>query len=209
MVGGENQVPLVSRCRSLGYYTIVCDSREAIPCHSLADKHYLINANDVDGLVECGNNEKIDGIVTNSEPCFLAMSQVAEKLNLRCMSPALTALYKDKFLMREFCSEHGILSPKYRKCSTLDEALDFFSNVKKKCIIKPLDNSASRGVFSINSDKELKELFDLSITQSRSNSPAIIIEEYITGTEFTIDGLKTPHGHYCSRIQIRFSTILN
>ena len=200
LVGGENQLPLVRRCKSLGYYTIVCDSRSEIPCKDIADGHFLINANDVEGLVRCGMDEGIDGIVTNSEPSFLSMAQVAEKLGLRCMSPELTALYKDKFLMREFCSKHNLLSPKYKKCTRLEDALEFFNALNKKCIIKPLDNSASRGVYSISNETELKELFELSKTQSRSETQAVIIEEYITGTEFTIDGLMTPKGHRCLAI---------
>ena len=200
LVGGDNQLPLVERCKSLGYYTIVCDSRSEIPCKNIADRHFQINANDVEGLVCCGRDERIDGIATNSEPSFLSMAQVAEKLGLRCISSELTALYKDKFLMREFCSKHNILSPKYKKCTRLEDAIDFFHEVKKKCIIKPLDNSASRGVYSINNETELKELFDLSKTQSRSVTQAVIIEEYVTGTEFTIDGLMTPKGHRCLAI---------
>lgn len=200
LVGGENQLPLVLRCKSMGYYTIVCDSREEIPCKTLADKHYQINAIDVEGLINCGIREKIDGIITNSEPSFLSMATVAERLNLRCMSQELTALYKDKFLMREFCVKHNILSPQYKRCTDLNEALEFFREVKRKCIIKPLDNSASRGVYSINTEDELINLFEQSKSQSRSDSPAVIIEEYIQGTEFTIDGLKTPHGHFCLAI---------
>lgn len=200
LVGGENQVPLVSRCKSLGYYTIVCDSRDNVPCDAIADRHYRINAIDVDGLVECGRKEQIDGILTNSEPSFLAMAEVAEKLGLRCLSIDNTKLYKNKFLMREFCHRKGLLSPQYRCCTKLEEALDFFNGLQKKCIIKPLDNSASRGVFSVYNADEIKNHFDECIGASSAANPAIIIEEYVTGTEFTIDGLMTPKGHRCLAI---------
>ncbi|MBR2203637.1 MAG: ATP-grasp domain-containing protein [Prevotella sp.] len=193
--GGEFQVPLIKRAKKLGYYVILCDFRDDVEGIALSDKHYLVNTLDSSQLIEVGEKEKPNGVVTNSEPAFLSMAHAAEKLGLRCMSVDDTKLYKNKFLMREFCHEHGILSPRYKCCKNVEEAQDFFNEIQKKCIIKPLDNSASRGVFSVNSEKDIKLHFDQCITASSADNPAIIIEEYITGTEFTIDGIMTPKGH--------------
>lgn len=193
--GGEFQVPLIKRAKKLGYYVILCDFRDDVEGIALSDKHYLVNTLDSSQLIEVGEKEKPNGVVTNSEPAFLSMAHAAEKLELRCMSVDDTKLYKNKFLMREFCHAHGILSPRYKCCKNVEEALDFFNEIQKKCIIKPLDNSASRGVFSVNSEKDIKLHFDQCITASSADNPAIIIEEYITGTEFTIDGIMTPKGH--------------
>ena len=193
--GGEFQVPLIKRAKKLGYYVILCDFRDDVEGIALSDKHYLVNTLDSSQLIEVGEKEKPNGVVTNSEPAFLSMAHAAEILGLRCMSVDDTKLYKNKFLMREFCHAHGILSPRYKCCKNVEEALDFFNEIQKKCIIKPLDNSASRGVFSVNSEKDIKLHFDQCITASSADNPAIIIEEYITGTEFTIDGIMTPKGH--------------
>ena len=193
--GGEFQVPLIKRAKKLGYYVILCDFRDDVEGIALSDKHYLVNTLDSSQLIEVGEKEKPNGVVTNSEPAFLYIAHAAEKLGLRCMSVDDTKLYKNKFLMREFCHAHGILSPRYKCCKNVEEALDFFNEIQKKCIIKPLDNSASRGVFSVNSEKDIKLHFDQCITASSADNPAIIIEEYITGTEFTIDGIMTPKGH--------------
>lgn len=198
--GGDNQIPLIKRAKSLGYYVILCDFRNNVPGIALSDIHYQVNTLNPSELIEVGDKEKPDGILSNSEPAFISMAETAEKLGLRCMSMESTKLYKNKFLMREFCHKHGLLSPQYRCCTTLNEALVFFDQLQKKCIIKPLDNSASRGVFSINNVAELKEHFEECISASSAANPAIIIEEYVTGTEFTIDGLMTPKGHRCLAI---------
>lgn len=198
--GGDNQLPLIKRAKSLGYYVILCDFRDNVPGIAHSDVHYQVNTLNPEQLIEVGEKEKADGILTNSEPAFLSMAKAAERLHLRCMNVDITKLYKNKFLMREFCHNHGLLSPQYRCCATLNEALVFFDQLQKKCIIKPLDNSASRGVFSINNEAELKEHFEECISASSAANPAIIIEEYVTGTEFTIDGLMTPKGHRCLAI---------
>lgn len=198
--GGDNQIPLIKRAKDLGLYVVLCDFRNNVPGIALSDVHYQVNTLNPIELKEVGEKEQPDGILTNSEPAFVSMAEAAEKLGLRCMSMESTKLYKNKFLMREFCHKHGLLSPAYRCCTNLNEALVFFDQLQKKCIIKPLDNSASRGVFSINNAAELKEHFEECISASSAANPAIIIEEYVTGTEFTIDGLMTPKGHRCLAI---------
>ena len=196
LVGSENQRPLFERAKSLGVHTILCDSRTEIPCSKIADEQWFIDTWDVEGIVRKASEENIDGIITNSEPRFVDLAVIAKRLGLRSLSLEQTALYKNKFLMREFCVSKGLLSPRFKHCLSYKEAEEFFVQVKKKCIIKPLDNSASRGVFSINSLEELKEHFDESKSASLSETPSVLMEEYITGTEFTIDSLKTLKGNY-------------
>lgn len=200
LVGSQNQVPLIERAHELGYYVVLCDNRNNVPGIEFCDIHYQIDALDVEAVVNVGKKEGVDGIVTNSEPVFISMAKAAQRLGLRCLSLDDTKLYKNKFLMREFCHANGLLSPRYRCCTSLGDAMEFLGQLQKKCIVKPLDNSASRGVFSINNVEELKEHFDECINNSSSLNPAIIIEEYVTGTEFTIDGLMTPKGHRCLAI---------
>ena len=193
--GGVNQIPLIIRAKKLGLYVILCDFRDNVPGIALSDIHYQINTLNAAQLIEIGEKEKPDGIITNSEPTFLSMAEAASKLGLRCMSVDNTKLYKNKFLMREFCREHRLLSPRYKYCFNVDDAIDFYNDIQKKCIIKPLDNSASRGVFSVNSISEIKTHFSESLSASSKENKAVIIEEYVTGTEFTVDGIMTHRGH--------------
>lgn len=190
-----NQIPLIQRAKRFGLYTVVCDFRMNVPGVEFADKFYHTDCLDVNRMVEIGREEKVHGIITNSEPLFLAMSKIATKLGLRSLTEETTNLFKNKYLMREFCRKNGMLSPRYRLCLNINEALDFYTTIQKKCIIKPLDNSASRGVFSINSRDDLLKYFEESIGNSTLENKGVIIEEYISGTEFTIDGIKTNSGH--------------
>lgn len=198
--GDKNQLPLIKKAKEIGLYIILCDFRDYVPGITLSDVHYQINTLNPELLIQVGNKERPDGILTNSEPSFVSMATAAERLGLPCLSLERTKLFKNKFLMREFCSEHRLLSPRYKCCNNVEEALDFFNELQRKCIIKPLDNSASRGVFSVNSENDIKTHFDQSLAASSADSPAVLIEEYIIGTEFTIDGLMTSKGHRCLAI---------
>jgi biotin carboxylase len=198
--GGANQIPLIQRARNLGLYVIVCDFRPDIDGAKIADAHYCVDTMDVDRVIDVCKKENVDGIITNSEPTFLPMAQVAREVGLRCLDVEDTELYKNKFKMREFCRNHGIDSPQYALCASLDDAITAYHTIGKKCIIKPLDNSASRGVFSIKSDHDLWVHFDECLSASSVANHHVLLEEYIEGTEFTIDSLKTNEGNRCLAI---------
>lgn len=198
--GGENQIPLLKRAKELGYYVVLCDFRDNVIGIKMSDIHYQVNTLNPNEIIEVGRKENVDGIATNSEPAFMSMAKAADTLGVNSMSLDCTELFKNKFLMREFCKQHGILYPAYQYCTKLEEAIDFYRSINKKCIIKPLDNSASRGVFSINSEENLVALFEESRACSSAANQAVLIEEYVTGTEFTVDGIMTSNGHRCLAI---------
>lgn len=200
LVGSQNQVPLMERAHMLGYYVVLCDNRDNVPGINHADIHYKVNALDPDAVVEIGRKENVDGIITNSEPAFIAMSIAAERLGLRCVPLEVTKLFKNKFLMRQFCEKHHLPSPAFRLCEKIENALSFYRELGRKCIIKPLDNSASRGVFSINEEADITMHFEESMAATSKMNPYVLIEEYVTGTEFTVDGLMMPGGHKCLAI---------
>lgn len=197
IIGGNiNQVPMITRAKAMGLYVIVTDFRDNVPGVTLADKFYQVNAMDVDAMVELAKKENIDGVITNSEPVFMAWAEIAERLHLPCLSKELTALYKNKYLMRDFCKEADIPHPQYRLCDTIDEAKAFYKEINGKCIIKPLDNSASKGVYSINCEKDLEDHLDDSLSASSIANHHVLMEQYITGTEFTVDAIKTKSGNH-------------
>lgn len=198
--GGANQIPLIQRAKQIGLYVVLCDFRPNIEGAKIVDVHYCVDTMDVQKVSQICLDEAVDGILTNSEPTFVAMAKVAQSTSLRCLSVEQTELYKNKFLMREFCEGHGFTIPRYALCDTIEDAKIAYNRIHNKCIIKPLDNSASRGVFSINSIANLEVHFDECLEASSVHNKKVLLEEYITGTEFTIDSLKTHKGNRCLAI---------
>lgn len=193
-------MPLAKRAQKLGIDIVLCDFRNIVPCMEIASFVYHGNTLNPQDVIDIIKKEQVDGVITNSEPTFRSMAISANETGLRCLSIETTELFKNKYLMRDFCSKHNIPSPRYALCTKLDEAITFFRQLGKKVIIKPLDNSASRGVYSINSESELREHFQDCMDYSSEENKSIIIEEYIQGTEFTIDGIKCKGKHNCISI---------
>ena len=61
-------------------------------------------------------------------------------------------------------------------------------------IIKPLDSNSSRGVFKLENEADIAERFPESLKYSKSKK-AVLVEEYIDGPEFTVDGIVIGDGH--------------
>lgn len=194
--GSEWVVPLIKRTKELGYNVFVVNPAENSPGFEYADKYLLSDIFDSDKVIQFAKENNINAIT--SDECDIAMPAIAKYgkiLGLPALSEKTASIYQDKFEMREFCREHGINFPEYKLCASAEDAIELFESLKKPLIIKPLDSSSSRGVFKVNSAEEIREHFDESLSFSHFHK-AVLAERFITGTEFTVDTLKTPSHNF-------------
>lgn len=187
--GSENQVPFLKKAQELGHFVILCDYNENCIGKEFCDKFYLVSINDKESLTKIAKEEKIDGIITNSEPVLHIVSMITEELNLPAVPLNIMQLFRNKQLMRDKLNPIGLSDVKYKMCNTIEEAKNFFDELnKQKMIMKPLDNSSSRGVYTIYSEKDIEDYFYESLNSNRNNQ-SVLLEEYIEGPEFTVDGI--------------------
>ncbi|MBR6524009.1 MAG: ATP-grasp domain-containing protein [Clostridia bacterium] len=196
VAGSRWQIPITKKIKDMGHLPHVVNLYEDSPAFLYATKSGVMDILDKDACLKFATENKIDAIL--SEECDIAMptvAYIADNLNLPSQGADKIALFTNKFKMREFCRANGLKFPEYRKCSTFDEAAEFFKTVGGKIIIKPLDANSSRGVFTITSEEELELYFEQAMSFSKVEK-CVLAERYIEGTEFTIDGIKTPDRHY-------------
>ena len=72
-------------------------------------------------------------------------------------------------------------------------------SIKGKAIIKPVDSQSSRGIHIIEDSEQLRSLYADTLQYSHSVN-AVLVEQYIEGIEFTVDGLKTSNGYFVTAI---------
>ena len=193
--GAESQIPLVQKLKGLGYHVTVFNPYENSPAFSYADDYKLVDILDKEKCLQYAREIHPQGVF--SDMCDIAMPTVAflsESLGLYSLGKRCASLYTDKWEMRMFCEKHNLPSPRYKLCHTADEAHDFFDMQDSKCIIKPLDSNSSRGVFTIEKSSDIDLYFPHSIAFSKCKK-AVLVEQYIDGTEFTVDGIMTTNGH--------------
>lgn len=187
---------LCKRIKELGYRVLLVDPNKDCPCKEYADEYLCADIFDWDRVIKFAREKRADAIM--SDECDIVMpmiSRVGEELGLCVQNSKVVAYYSDKFLMREFCKEHGYRYPEYRLCKTETEAVDFYRQLKKPMIIKPIDSNASHGVFKIESVEDIKKHFTETLSYSRIEK-SVLAERFIEGREFTIDGIKTKNHHY-------------
>ncbi len=197
------QIPLIKYIKKMGYKVLVVHPFENAPAFQYADEYVLTDILDRDSCLAAA--KKWDVCAVMSDECDIAtptLAYVAEQMGLPSQGVDMAALYTNKYLMRELCKEYELPYPEYRLCYTIYEALDFFRSLSSKMIIKPIDANSSRGVYTITSEDDLFRLFDESIKYAH-HEKAVICERYISGAEFSVDGIKMPSGHVSLAISIK------
>ena len=194
--GSNAQIPLINSLHKNGYSVVCVNPYKDSPAFPYSDYSECFDILDVQACAQVA--EKYSVLAVMSDECDIAMPTVAavsEKLGLNSIGADMAELYTNKYAMREFSIKNGFSAPKYKLCGTLEEAKKFLSYLGKKMIIKPLDSNSSRGVYTISEGKDLERLFEKSLSYSKIMK-AVICEEYIEGTEFTVDGLVYQGKHY-------------
>ena len=138
-------------------------------------------------MLEVARKEKIDGIVTNSEPAMPVSSYVGNKLGLPSNPYESILTLSRKDLFRCFLKNNGFNCPQSYDTDDYRRAMKKISGFRFPLMVKPIDSSGSRGVSRINSVDELKDAFDTAMNFSKLKH--IIIEEFIERThDYMIGG---------------------
>lgn len=186
IAGGDWQIELIKKAKSMGHYVICSNLYENSPAFPYADACEVSDVLDKYKNLKIAKTYMPDAVISDqSDISVPTVAYLNEQLGLKGIGLKKANLFTDKSLMREFCRKNGITVPDFKLCKTPDNALEMLDKYKK-IIIKPIDSQSSRGVFTVTSQEELNEIFAESVSYS-NRSKLILAEEYVDGAEFTID----------------------
>ena len=193
--GGYWQIPIIKLAKSLGYTVVCTNLYDDSPAFAYADKFYVVNILDKEKNLQIAREENIQAVVTDqSDIAVKTAAYIADILGLPGQGLDIADLYTNKYRMRNEIKSTGLHHPKYQLCSSVKELEEFRDSTIHDTIIKPPSSQASRGVFKITKSEKL----DRSVVEScinYSDDGNYLVEEYITGTEITVEGYKT-HTHH-------------
>lgn len=171
----------VKRAKELGVYTIVANfyPTEDSPSKQIADEAILIDISDIDGMLALIEEKHIDGIFvgwTDSHLPFYA--EICRRAGLPCCGTLeqFDILSNDKRRFKDCCLKYGVPVPREYKLSMEFKAEDL-AEIKYPVIVKPADESGSRGIRRCADEKELIENY--TWLYNRSASKKIFVEQYI------------------------------
>ena len=171
---------IVLKARAMGIYTIVADYYpvEKSPAKRIADKAIEVSVTDVDAVVKTIKEENADGVFVGFNDMLLPYyAEICKRCNLPCYGTKEqfeTLIAKDKY--KALCRHFGV--PTIPEYSIDDE------NIKYPVLVKPVDNSGSRGISICHNRQELLQAVETGRQASKTGK--VLIERYMDGREVTV-----------------------
>lgn len=177
---------VILRARDMGIEVVAVDGDPKAVGLPHADVAVVYDIKDGEGLARLAREHNVDGVLcAGVEVGVRGVGAVGDALGLRTLSAeaALNATSKDR--MRNLWSKEGVASANARKCLTLEEAFAAMQEFGLPVVVKPADSAGSRGVKYVANEAELEGAFSTALTFSRSR--IVLVEEYMTGTEMSVE----------------------
>lgn len=181
---GSLQQSIIQRAKRMGLYTVGIDPCENAICHNEVDAFEVVSGQDFEGTCSVVEKYGINAIVTTAtDKPLIMMARIAEKYGFPFYSVEAAQWSTDKFKMKERFELGGVPHAQGRLISKAEEADGLVFPV----IVKPRDNSGSRGVKLCRNNEELQ----VSINEALENSKldTVLVEEFIEGQEYSIESL--------------------
>lgn len=185
LAGGFPQIDLINKLKERGIFTILIDYYANPVAKDYSDKFYRISTLDINAVRKIAIEEKVDFIITVcTDQALLTMAKISEELNLPCYIDYETAKkVTNKEYMKKVFFENNIPCSKFVISSEYKSS--DYSCLKYPLIVKPVDCNSSKGVRRVENEFDLKSAYIEA--QSLSRTKTVIVEEYISGKELSVD----------------------
>ena len=180
------QVPGILKAKEMGFEIAVVDFNPKAKGIRYADKFYNVSTIDEEGVYAAAKDFGADGIMTlATDMPMRSLAYACDKLRLVGIDYDTAVRATDKGEMIKAFDQHDVAHPMYlilEKGQSIDNIVD---KIDYPLIIKPTDNSGSRGVVLVHNKEELYDAIAYSTEESREGN--IILEEYMVGPEVSVE----------------------
>ncbi len=188
---GFLQVPAIEIAHEMGLKTIVTDYNKDAPGMKIADVPIVMSTRDIEGTVrvarEYAEKDTIDGVITVGTDASMTVAAVANALGLPGIKFENAEAATNKIKMRTRFKQNNVPSPDFSECWNIEDIYNFLKSHSFPVVLKPSDNMGARGVIKIESMDEVP--FAFRHAKQGSPSGELIVEEYMSGPELSIDAL--------------------
>ena len=186
------QIPAIEKAKEMGLEVIAVDMNPAAVGFSVDGViKEVISTIDTSAILEAAKKHQIDGIMTlASDMPMQSVAVVSHEMGLVGISEDTALKATNKAFMRDALKEAGVPVPLYFRVKGKEafvEAVNKVRNAGYKCIVKPADNSGSRGVDLLKEDADIDAAYEYTIQFSRGGE--IVVEEFMEGTEVSVETL--------------------
>lgn len=188
---GPNQMPAIRMARSRGYRVTVTDYDPNAVGFAEADHHGVVSTRDADATVAFAralhDKEPLDGVMTLASESAVAVASVAEELGLPGTSRNSAWLATHKVDRQRTFAAADIPAPGFQAASSLEEGIAAADRLGWPVVVKPADSAGSRGVRLVHDQQGMESAVDE--IRGVSGQVEFLVEEYLEGTEHSIEGV--------------------
>ena len=186
------QIPAIEKAKEMGLEVIAVDMNPAAVGFGVDGViKEVISTIDTPAILEAAKKHQIDGIMTlASDMPMQSVAVVSHEMGLVGISEDTALKATNKAFMRDALKEAGVPVPLYFRVKGKEafvEAVNKVRNAGYRCIVKPADNSGSRGVNLLKEDADIDAAYEYTIQFSRGGE--IVVEEFMEGTEVSVETL--------------------
>lgn len=199
------QVPAIEKAIDMGLEVIAVDMDSNALGFKIPDvKKEIISTIDIESVMSAAKKHNIDAIMTlASDMPIMTVAKVSKKLGLVGvdLDTAIKATNKSK--MRESLKSFGVPVPLFYKVDSLDKCIKAVNKIKDKgykCILKPADNSGSRGIVLLPDFNEKTINIAYNYSKNNSRNKIVMVEEFMEGPEVSVETISVDGK--CNIIQI-------
>lgn len=182
--GGVLQTSIIQKIKNRNIRCIVIDPNAQAPGRNIADVFETVDGTDFAGTCTVIEKYNVNGIITAAtDKPLVMMAKVASKYGFPFFSEKTAAITTDKWLMKKQFEESNIPHATGYKVNSTKDINDY------PVIIKPVDNSGSRGVGLCKTSKEASKFINEAMAHTRKDF--ILVEEHIEGQEYSVEAIHT------------------
>lgn len=188
---GVDQLPGIQKAKDMECYTITLDGNPNAVGKQISDEFYSINIKDfqaIKSFLENYDIEKIDGVIAYGVDIPTIIAKTADYIGVNYTIPTKSAIIsEDKYESKVLMEENNISIPKFKLVEDIENIYIFAEKNGFPLIIKPVDNSASRGITFINNVTEIEKAYYYALEFSKNKK--IIVESYLSGNQISSETL--------------------
>jgi hypothetical protein len=129
---------------------------------------------------------RVDRVVGTLEQLQVPLGYVRDRLGVEGMGEETAKNFRDKSRMKSVLRAAGVPCARHRLCTTDDEARSFAALAGYPLVAKPPAGAGAKATFRCENGDQLSEALR---TMPPSPSRPLLLEEFMTGTEHSFDGV--------------------
>ncbi len=188
---GRNQLPAISMAKKRGLRVVAIDGNPRAEGFGIADEHGVVSTRDVEGAIafarSVARTTGLHGVMTMASESAVTVAGVAKALKLPGLDPEAAHRASQKILRQHCFHRGGVPGPRFAAASSADEAIELAASLGWPVVVKPADGAGSRGVQKVSGPEEMTAA--IHEIAEHSKSPEFLIEEFLIGSEHSIEGI--------------------